>query len=256
MNTVLFTSVRDQFQYLAGLSALDSWETTFFETALNRRLKQAWEYAKWPAILEISEVPVNEISVVGAKVKCLKDHPIKQPPSTGLVIGDIVTLTGVYSTGSLKWAGSGGFDAVNQLGKGGTDSWDYTEFPDEDVLNAYDRNPYTDKYASEIDFNLIDGRVHLDPSYTDANVWLLKRKPFVEVSSSDSVPAIFQSYLVSGVLADFYRSDGQQNKAQYEEAVAEEALLKQLDRIERQSQQDGVSIITHQAPNKRRYAKV
>ena len=332
MNTIPFSIIRKRFQYTAGISSLDNWESSFFENSLNHRLRYAWQWAEWPSLLELNYRPVNELGIVGAQIECLKNHPVKTPPSTGLVVGDVVEITGTWpgnsdsytwsqpsssygipgekrkvtavwqnetdgvlknsvvgeeleivltndkdgkkykrSDGSYIWSnqhqfenytepyiqqGTGGFDKINELGKGGGDSWKYISFPDLDVLNLYDRNPFEDTSAREINYRLIDSLLEIDPSYKNSHVWLLTRKPFKEINSSGFVPAMFETFLVSATLADFYRADGQQNKAQYEEAQAEEALTKQLDRIERQNQQARISVITYQSPNSKRHAQI
>ena len=332
MKTIPYSIIKKRFQYTAGISALDNWEASFFENSLNHRLRYAWQWAEWPSLVELNYRPVDELGIVGAQVECLNNHPVKTPPSTGLVIGDVVEITGTWpgNSDSYTWAqpstsyglpgekrkvtvvwqdstagspissvigeeleiistddkdnkkyersdgsfiystraefqsnteryvqqGVGGFNKVNELGKGGQDSFKFVSFPDLDVLNLYDRNPFEDTSAREINFRLIDSLLEIDPSYTASHVWLLTRKPFEEVISTGSVPAMFETFLVSATLADFYRADGQQNKAMYEEAQAEEALTKQLDRIERQNQQARVSVITYKSPNSKRHAQI
>ncbi len=332
MKTVSFFSIRNRFQNVAGISALDSWERGFFENTLNRRLKEAWEFSEWSQLKEIKETTLSDAMVVGSLVKCLSAHGTKTPPVTGLAIGDIVEITGKYSDGTLKWSwpknsdgfigevrtvtqawenstdgtlktavvgesltvvlinddngkkysradgsfiwsshgqyrdytqginasdGVGGFDLANLLGAGGNDSWEYYAFPDLDILGIFNKNPYTNRDASSIDFKLLDGQVYLDTNYTQGGtIWMLTRKKYAEVYPGGDVPAIFEGFLVSAILADFYRADGQQNKAMYEDQQAEKSLLDQIDRSERQNLQDQISIITYNSPNTQRYVQL
>lgn len=108
-----------------------------------------------------------------------------------------------------------------------------------DILNVYDKSPYSDISALSIFYTLIDGRIVLDPKYPQASVYVLSRQAFTPYTdASTNIPDFLQSYLLSAILADFFRGDSQYDKAQVEESRAEEFLLKQIDRVEKQQQQN------------------
>jgi len=108
-----------------------------------------------------------------------------------------------------------------------------------DILNVYDKNPYSDITARTLFYTLIDSRVQVNIQTPVASIFVLKKIPFTSYDeNSADIPVIFQSYLVAGILSDFFRGDNQYDKAQAEEARAEEALLKQIDRVERLQNQN------------------
>ena len=111
-----------------------------------------------------------------------------------------------------------------------------------EVLNVFDKNPLSDVTSREVNFSLLNSRLLLNDSYTGESVWMLVKKEFTPITSKGSVPAIFESYLVSAVLADLYRGDGRQDYAQLEEGRANESLLRELDKIERQSKQNNIPV--------------
>lgn len=464
MRTVSYSSLEKKFQYVAGASALDNWEKNFFLNTLNRRLKDAWEYARWPELVELQEADVGPVYTATRVGQELADQycPTEHAPTTWYDASDesTVTLNGdkvtefrdkvgplhlsnsvvsdqpQYLTGdcglnglnairfdgfddNLIHTGAGPFNGgemhtfvvyqlhdlrygsiylqpsrladdgvapdntndnfvvahapwnagqiayqygqgdsigltdkdvfkkgetlVMQIGSSHRDGYGFarinsveldrvdvayeitdqyvtnfqvggrqhsdpnkdryddfhlgmylgemmifntylspehqaiieahlarkwgvgptkqiaskgTPYISQDVLEVYSNNPYEGNRAYPVKFNLLDSRVILDKDYNNSKVWMLCRKPFTEVTNTGSVPAIFESYLVSAILADFYRADGQQNKAMYEDQQADEALLKQLDKFERQGLQSQIPVVTYQSPNTQRYVQI
>ena len=57
-----------------------------------------------------------------------------------------------------------------------------------------------------------------------------------------------ERFLLSAGVADWYRADGQNDKAAAEEARAENYLLDEIDRAERIQSQNKVVITQYQAP--------
>ena len=47
------------------------------------------------------------------------------------------------------------------------------------------------------------------------------------------IPRFFENYLISAILSDFYRGDGQADLANVEDNRAEEFLTREIDRVER-----------------------
>ena len=390
MKQIAYADLEKRFQYTAGISQLDTWEKSFFLTALNRRLKEAWDYAEWSVLKEINYTSPKGLVHEGALIRVLKDtswmyetpapiasvfssadigrkviwinqqtswHGLKQFDITTishvradnlaigfggtgnfllienhgvnwefhdnpLLKGDYATVKEVTSYDSYKWQWPTGPNGV--VGErrivinpwvSGVDTavigeklvilsisesnektyrrednsvissnqfqyesntrrvtaeqrgeflplyqgewWEFVEFPDFDVVGIFSENPYTDNRATPIDFKLLNGQVHLDPSYASLDkVWVLTKKPFVQISAGQSVPAIFENFLLCSILADFYRADGQQNKAMYEDQRAEKALDDQVDKLERQNLQAQVPVITYTSPNTKRYVQL
>lgn len=390
MKLIAYADIEKRFQYTAGISQLDNWEKDFFLNTLNRRLKEAWDYAEWPVLKEINHTSPNGVLFEGALIRVLKDTPWmyekpgpiasvfssadigrkviwinKETSWHGLNQFDITTISHVRADNlAIGFGGSGNFLLIENHGinwefydnplfkgdyatvksldpygyyewqwptgpngvvgerrtvinpwtnQGDTsvigeklvileinekngkrfrrednstiwsnhdqyesktrpvdtkqrgkfvesyrgDYWEFVSYPDLDVLGIFSKNPYTDPLATPIEFKLLNGQVHLDPSYASLDkVWVLTKKPFVQVSAGQSVPAIFQNFLLSSILADFYRADGQQNKAMYEDQRAEKALEDQLDKIERQNLQAQIPVISYTSPNTKRYVQL
>lgn len=114
-----------------------------------------------------------------------------------------------------------------------------TDQIDYDILDAWDRNPYKDRSAVKVNYDLIDSRVILPKTYQNESVFVLSKKQFSDYSEgSTDIPRFFENYITSGVLSDFLRGDGQDQKANAEDSRSEEFLLRQIDRVEKLQQQN------------------
>lgn len=116
---------------------------------------------------------------------------------------------------------------------------------DKDILEVWNKNPYLDRTARKITYNLIDSKIYLNVDETIYNneVHVLEKKSFVPYTeTSTDIPAIFENYLTSAILSDFYRGDGQADQAGREDNRAEEFLLRQIDRVEKLQQQNKPTI--------------
>jgi len=116
---------------------------------------------------------------------------------------------------------------------------------DKDILEVWNKNPYLDRTARKIPYNLIDSKIYLnvDEFIYNNEVHVLEKKSFVPYTeTSTDIPAIFENYLTSAILSDFYRGDGQVEQAQREDGRAEEFLLRQIDRVEKLQQQNKPTI--------------
>lgn len=112
----------------------------------------------------------------------------------------------------------------------------------EQILNVYDLNPLREDRSRPIPFRLLDSRCIVDETYNYDTIWVLSKKRCATVDENDDIPEIFEKFLISAILADFYRGDGQQQNAQVEEARANEHLLMEVDHIDRQSRQSRIDI--------------
>lgn len=114
-----------------------------------------------------------------------------------------------------------------------------------DVLEAWNRNPYTDRQASKVEYRIINSKIVLSTAYDKSSIFVLAKKEFNDYDfGATDIPRFLENYLISACLADFFRGDGQTEKASIEEARAEEFLLRQMDRVEKLQQQNqpGVSV--------------
>lgn len=234
MQTITYESLERRFQSVAGLATLDLTDKFFFQQTLNSRLREAWERVDWPELLEIKSV--NLVS--------------------------------------------------NESGS------QVAEF-DGDVLQVWDRHPWKERGALNINYNIVGSEIVLQPGQGtfDGKIFLLSKKPFgqekdvsysINVDDNEewyvmtdhdgsiveqglsfadasarattlnaqgnkytedyeggsSIPKFFENYLITAILADFLRGDGQHDASTREEAKAEEHLTRQIDRVENLQQQN------------------
>ncbi len=122
-----------------------------------------------------------------------------------------------------------------------------------DVFGVYNKNPYKDTTAVRIDHTLIDGYLVLPKSTTATSVFVVGSKVphddygegYFSGQGRSDIPAFMEHMLIAYVMADFYRSDGQNDKALAEEQKAEEYNQQALDRFERMESQNRVTVNTY-----------
>lgn len=91
-------------------------------------------------------------------------------------------------------------------------------------------------YSSvEVEFYVQNDGAHLvgDLAASDTTYVTYKKAwegPYTNASTS--IPGEWADYLIHGILADYYRQDGQNDKAAVEEGFAKEALTQQMERTD------------------------
>ena len=119
-----------------------------------------------------------------------------------------------------------------------------------DVFSVWNKNPYTDPTARRLECSLINGYLVLPADSADSTIYVVGSS----VPASDygdgttTLPAFLERFLLAAGVADWYRSDGQNDKAATEEARAENYLLEEIDRAERLQSQNRIAITQYQAP--------
>ena len=68
-------------------------------------------------------------------------------------------------------------------------------------------------------------------------------------SPNTGIPAFMESMLLSYTMADYYRADGQNEKAMVEESKGDEHMQTALDRFERLEGQNRISVATYSTRN-------
>ena len=116
-----------------------------------------------------------------------------------------------------------------------------------DVHAVYDRNPYSDSLAKEIEFRLINGYLVLPNKITQTNVFVVGTQvPSTDYGNTElNIPQFMDRMLLAYCLGDYYRSDGQNDKALAEEQRAEEYFVQELDRFERMESQNQIKVGTY-----------
>lgn len=113
-----------------------------------------------------------------------------------------------------------------------------------DVFAVYTDNPYENIQASQIEYRLIGDYMVLPARTSETSVFIVGTK----VPSDDygnttlDIPQFMDRMLLAYCLADYYRADGQNDKAMSEEQRAEEYFAQEVDRFERMESQNFITI--------------
>ena len=113
-----------------------------------------------------------------------------------------------------------------------------------DVFQVWTKNPLTDRNAILLDYQLINGYLVLNADSSADSVFIVGN----QVPASDygdattDLPAFLERYLLLACVADYYKADGQLDKAIAQEQMAEETLALELDRVERLNSMNKITI--------------
>lgn len=113
-----------------------------------------------------------------------------------------------------------------------------------DVFQVWTKNPLTDRNAILLDYQLINGYLVLNADSSADSVFIVGN----QVPASDygtgttDLPAFLERYLLLSCVADYYKADGQLDKAMAQEQMAEETLALELDRVERLNSMNKITI--------------
>ena len=116
-----------------------------------------------------------------------------------------------------------------------------------DVYGVYDKNPYADRTAIQIDYRLVDGYLILPAESSETSVFVVGN----QVPANDygdgttTLPRFLERYLVLACVSDWYKADGMLEKSLAEEAIAEETLALEIDRVERLEGMNKITIQTY-----------
>jgi len=116
-----------------------------------------------------------------------------------------------------------------------------------DVFQVWTKNPLTDRNAILLDYQLINGYLVLPADSTTSSVFIVGN----QVPASDygtgttDLPAFLERYLLLACVADYYKADGQLDKAMAQEQMAEETLALELDRVERLNSMNKITVNTY-----------
>ena len=116
-----------------------------------------------------------------------------------------------------------------------------------DVFQVWTKNPLTDRNAILLDYQLINGYLVLPADSSASSVFIVGN----QVPASDygtgttNLPAFLERYLLLACVADYYKADGQLDKALAQEQMAEETLALELDRVERLNSMSKITVNTY-----------
>tara|TARA_R100000900_G_scaffold139489_1_gene119150 strand:+ start:1698 stop:2333 length:636 start_codon:yes stop_codon:yes gene_type:complete len=118
-----------------------------------------------------------------------------------------------------------------------------------DVYAVWDKVPWEDDTARQISYSLIGGYLVLPADTSETTVYVVGSKvPSDDYGGSETnIPQFLERHLLAACIADYYVADGQNDKAQLENATAEEYLMQEIDRVERLQQQNRIVINSYPA---------
>jgi len=118
-----------------------------------------------------------------------------------------------------------------------------------DVFSVWNKVPWEDRTAVQIKFSLMGGYLVLPPNTSETTVYVVGSKvPSDDYGGSETnIPQFLERHLLAACIADYYVADGMNDKAQLENARAEEYLLQEIDRFERLQSQNKIVINSYPA---------
>lgn len=116
-----------------------------------------------------------------------------------------------------------------------------------DVHGVYDRNPFQDELSRKIEHRLINGYLVLPADSTEDSIFVVGTLvPATDYGDGTlNIPAFMDRMLLAYCLSDYYRADGQNDKALAEEQRGEEYFVQELDRFERMESQNAITVNTY-----------
>ena len=116
-----------------------------------------------------------------------------------------------------------------------------------DVHGVYDRNPFQDELSKKIEHRLINGYLVLPADSTEDSIFVVgSMVPATDYGDGTlNIPAFMDRMLLAYCLSDYYRADGQNDKALAEEQRGEEYFVQELDRFERMESQNNITVNTY-----------
>ena len=116
-----------------------------------------------------------------------------------------------------------------------------------DIHGVYDRNPFQDKLSKKIEHRLINGYLVLPADSTEDSIFVVGTLvPATDYGDGTlNIPAFMDRMLLAYCLSDYYRADGQNEKALAEEQRGEEYFVQELDRFERMESQNTITVNTY-----------
>jgi len=116
-----------------------------------------------------------------------------------------------------------------------------------DFFTIYKNDPDKTAYPAELSFRLDENGALMHNKTNATPVFVHYRERFKDyLSSSVDLPYLFEQYFIQGAFADMMLAEGQHDKANNALMIAEQMILSELDKLERQqSQEQHVMILTH-----------
>ena len=264
MRVTTISGMKTSLRHLIGLDALQSSEEDAAVASFNRFGKLAWARTTWPfnCVLKqvIPDVRVRSVNV-GSGGSSYSSAPTvaiagsatgtSTINSDGEVNGVAVTAAGGSYTSAPAVTFSGG------SGSGATATATIIAVIDmgttmDTVFNVWTSDPFSGSVPAPIAFRIEPetgtseyGLAVLENHSSTAPVWVHYRTPFNTYGgSATDYPDVFSEYAVVGAFSDWLTSDGQFSKAEQTLVQAEAILSTELDKLERQQNQQSRILMT------------
>jgi len=116
-----------------------------------------------------------------------------------------------------------------------------------DVFGVYDKNPYADRTAVQLDYRLVNGYLILPAESSDTSVFVLGNQVPADDygDGTTTLPRFLERYLLLACVSDWYKSDGQLEKSLAQEQISEETLALEIDRVERLEGMNKITVQTY-----------
>jgi hypothetical protein len=116
-----------------------------------------------------------------------------------------------------------------------------------DVFGVYDKNPYADRTAVQLDYRLVNGYIVLPAESSATSIFVVGNQvpPSDYGDGTTTLPRFLERYLVLACVSDWYKADGMLEKSLAEEQIAEETLALEIDRVERLEGMNKITIQTY-----------
>ena len=264
MRVTTISGMKTSLRHLIGLDALQSSEEDAAVRSFNRFGKLAWDRTTWPfnCVLKqvIPDVRVRSVNVgsggssySGAPTVAIAGSATGTATinSDGEVNGIAVTAAGgsYTSAPAVTFSGGGGSGATATATIIAVIDFGTTM---DTVFNVWTSDPFSGNVPSPIAFRIEPeagtseyGLAVLENHSSTAPVWVHYRTPFNTYGgSATDYPDVFAEYAVVAAFSDWLTSDGQFSKAEQPLVQAEAILSTELDKLERQQNQQSRILMT------------
>lgn len=262
MRKVIYTAVQAKVQRLMGVDTLITSEQNSILNSVNRYMRMAWERAQWPEVTDTQQRAVNgrvgsvSIDSSGASYTSAPTIAFSTGGATATAtirdnaVNSILLTEGGanYATApTVSFSGGAGSGAAATANLTFTVDYEGAEPFVGDFFAIYKSDPWKTAYPEELPFRLNQHGAIVQNKSDSTPVFVHYRKRFKDyVSTSTDLPYLFEQYAVQGAFADMMLGDGQHDKSNNALGIAEQIMLAELDKLERQQdQQTHSKILTH-----------
>ena len=262
MRKVSYSDLQTKVQRKLGIKSLLTDEQNIILNAVNTYARLAWERARWPELCATEQRAVNgrvgsvTIDNVGSSYTSAPTVTFSsggaQATATikdGEVNSILVTDGGSnYTTApDITLSGGGGSGATATANLNFTVDYESASPFIGEFFVITKTDPTNTAYPHEYPFRLNENGAFVQNKTDSTPVFVHYRKRFKDyTSTSTDVPYVFEQYLIQGAVADMMLSSDQHDKYNNALNVAEQLILTEIDKLERQqSQQTHCKIINH-----------